>query len=615
MTEYVKFCESVCVKTKEVKCFPNNKPWVTKDIKHAINEKNIAFASKDHDKMTDAQKNLERKIKEGKENYKNKISQSFQSNNMKDVWHKMKTVIGCDKTKTQMTIDDGQTYADELNDFYARFDADSTPDENSRFKNDNLTAFSDDAPTFDHDNTCKVFNSLKVNKAHGPDNVTPKLLKTCASQLAVPYTKIFNLSLSQHKLPLIWRTSEIVPVPKKPKVATLNDTRPVALTSVLVKSMERLILRSLLPSVVSFQDPYQFAYKSNRSVDDAVSVFTNHIYSHVDTPKTYCRTLYVDFSSAFNTIQPKILVEKLLNMNVNVHICAWIFEFLTHRPQYVRFQLDSTVFYSSNRTLNIGSPQGTCISPALFTIYTDDCRSDSDIVKIIKFADDTAILGLLNETRESFLTFMKEIERFVSWCASHSLQLNVSKTKDMIFDFRANEYEHRAIEISGESVERVSDYKYLGVTVNERLDWCVHAENVLSKVNQRMYFVRKLNSFGIDKVLVSLFYQAAVQSLFSFCVIAWGGNLACKLSGRFDRVATRVSRMTDISQASFLDIFEKFCIRKIESIIKDCNHPLFPNITFSSRSNRIILTRVRTERYRKSFLPYAIKLYSMKFKR
>ena len=49
VTEYVKFCESVCVKTKEVKCFPNNKPWVTKDIKHAINEKNIAFVSKDHD--------------------------------------------------------------------------------------------------------------------------------------------------------------------------------------------------------------------------------------------------------------------------------------------------------------------------------------------------------------------------------------------------------------------------------------------------------------------------------------------------------------------------------------------------------------------------------------
>ena len=302
-------------------------------------------------------------------------------------------------------------------------------------------------------------------------------------------------------------------------------------------------------------------------------------------------------------------------MIIDKHFCAWIFDFLTNRPQYVRFQVNSKVFYSSNRTINIGGPQGTCISPALFTIYTDDCLSENDIVKIVKFADDTAILGLLNGTPESFVMFLKEIERFVSWCARHSLQLNVSKTKDMIFDFRKNVYSHSAIEISGESVERVSDYKYLGVTVNERLDWSVHAENVLSKVNQRMYFVRKLNYFGIDKVLVSLFYRAAVQSLFSFCVIAWGGNLARKLTGRFDRVAIRVSKMTDISQDSFMEIFEKFCIRKFKSIIKDSDHPLFPFISFSCRSNRIILTKVNRERYRNSFLPYAIRLYSNSFKR
>ena len=302
-------------------------------------------------------------------------------------------------------------------------------------------------------------------------------------------------------------------------------------------------------------------------------------------------------------------------MNINKHLCAWIFEFLTNRPQYVRFQTDSSVFYSSNRVINIGSPQGTCISPALFTIYTDDCRSGTERVKIVKFADDTAILGLLDETLASFHLFVKEIDRFVAWCARHSLQLNVTKTKDMIFDFRRNEVTHSEIVISDECVERVSDYKYLGVTVNERLDWSVHAENVMSKVNQRMYFVRKLNSFGIDSVLVSLFYRAAVQSLFSFCIIVWGGNLARKESERFDRVARRVSRMTAINQESFDEIFEKFTVRKIESILKDSKHPLFSLISFSKRSNRIIIMKTNRERYRNSFLPSAVRLYSKIFKR
>ena len=527
----------------------------------------------------------------------------------------MKTVVCFDKTRPQVTVDDGQTYADELNDFYSRFDKDSTPDENKRFKIDNLSAFHDDVPIFRQEDTCRVFQSLKVNKSQGPDKIAPKLMKTCAQELAAPFTRIFNLSLETHQLPLIWRTSEIVPVPKKNKVTTLNDLRPVALTSVLVKSIEKLILRFLLPAVAPFQDPYQFAYKQKRSVDDAVSIYINHVYSHVDVPRHYCRTLFVDFSSAFNTLQPCILVDKLIKMNVNKHLCAWILEFLTDRPQFVRFMVDYHTYFSSTRVINIGSPQGTCISPALFTLYTDDCRSECDSVKVVKFADDTAILGLLDDSSESFDLFAGEIERFVSWCERHSLHLNVSKTKDMVIDFRLKGNEHDAIEIAGELVERVSDYKYLGVTVNDKLDWSVHAQNVVSKVNQRMYFVRKLNAFGVDSVLVSLFYRAVVQSIMSFCVIVWGGNLACKYVSQFDSVARRVSRMTDIEQCCFMDIFEKCCLRKIEAIMKDEYHPLLNFITFSKRSNRIILIKANRERFRNSFLPYAVRLYSKNFKR
>ena len=269
---------------------------------------------------------------------------------------------------------------------------DSTPDENKRFKIDNFTSIDDDVPIFRQEDTCRVFRSLKVNKSHGPDKITPKLMKTCAEELAVPFTHVFNLSLENHQLPLIWRTSEIVPVAKKNKISNLNDLRPVALTSIFVKCIEKLILRFLLPAVAPFQDPYQFAYKQKRSVDDAVAVFINHIYSHIDVPRSYCRTLFVDFSSAFNTLQPRILIDKLLKINVNKHLCAWIMEFLTDRPQFVRFMVNSNTYFSSNRVINVGSPQGMCISPALFTIYTDDCRSECDRVKVVKFADDTVIL-------------------------------------------------------------------------------------------------------------------------------------------------------------------------------------------------------------------------------
>ena len=245
----------------------------------------------------------------------------------------------------------------------------------------------------------------------------------------------------------------------------MNDLRPVALTSILVKCLERLVLSMLLPAVSTFQDPCQYAYKCKRSVDDAISVFVNNIYTHIESPKTYCRILFIDFSSAFNTIQPRILVEKLLKMNVNKHVCAWILDFLTFRPQFVKLQANSTVFKSDNLVLNIGAPQGTCISPALFTIYTDDCRSESDNINIIKFADDTAIQCLMKEntTINDTEIYKNQIFNFASWCKNHFLQLNVSKTKEMIVDFRKSNFNHEKIFIEGQEVEVVENYKYLGI--------------------------------------------------------------------------------------------------------------------------------------------------------
>ena len=92
----------------------------------------------------------------------------------------------------------------------------------------------------------------------------------------------------------------------------LNDLRPVALTSILHKYLERLVLNLLLPAVAPFQDLSQYAYKSKRGVDDAIAVFTDNLYRHFEGSKNFCRIMFIDFNSAFKTIQPRVLVDKLL---------------------------------------------------------------------------------------------------------------------------------------------------------------------------------------------------------------------------------------------------------------------------------------------------------------
>ena len=189
--------------------------------------------------------------------------------------------------------------------------------------------------------------------------------------------------------------SKIVPVPKSNNVKELNDLRPIALTSTLVKILDRIVMNTFLPICQPFLDPLQFAYRKNRGVEDAILSFTHNLYKHIDQPKCYVRTLFIDFSSAFNTIQPHLLIPKLIQMNVSKSICLWILEFLTQRPQFVFINHKDKPIISSVATINTGVPQGTVLAPTLFTIYTDACRSCFQNIPILKYADDTSIQALI----------------------------------------------------------------------------------------------------------------------------------------------------------------------------------------------------------------------------
>ncbi len=223
--------------------------------------------------------------------------------------------------------------------------------------------------------------------------MTPACLKTCADQLAPIFTQIFNRSLELCEVPSCFKRSIIIPVPKKPKITGLNAYRPVALTSVVMKSFERLVLAYLKDITGPLLDPLQFAYRANRSVDDAVNMGLHFILQHLDRPGTYVRILFVDFSSAFNTIIPSLLQPKLTQLSVPTSVCQWINSFLTDRQQLVRLGK----YTSSTRMISTGAPQGCVLCPLLFSLYTNDCISKDPSVKLLKFADNTTLIGLIQD--------------------------------------------------------------------------------------------------------------------------------------------------------------------------------------------------------------------------
>jgi hypothetical protein len=151
-------------------------------------------------------------------------------------------------------------------------------------------------------------------------------------QLASVFTDIFNLSLTESVIPTFKKTT-VVPVAKNTKVTCPNDNRPVALTSVAMKCFERLVMAHINTIIPETLDPLQFAYRSNRSTDYAISIALNTALSHLDKRNTNVRILFIDYSSAFSTIVPSKLARTL---GQNTSLCNWILDFLAGRPQVVK---------------------------------------------------------------------------------------------------------------------------------------------------------------------------------------------------------------------------------------------------------------------------------------
>ena len=147
-----------------------------------------------------------------------------------------------------------------------------------------------------------------------------------------------------------------------------------------------------------------------------------NIYIYTDTSMYIIDTC----SIAFNTIQPHLLASKILSMSVPSKMMLCILDYLTSRSQFVVFQsLKSDTLYS-----NTGVPQGTVLAPFLFSLYTSDSRSSNESCSIVKFADDTKLIGLINDdSNDDSSKYVGEIKKFAIYCKTNFLELNVRKTK------------------------------------------------------------------------------------------------------------------------------------------------------------------------------------------
>ncbi|TWW77998.1 putative RNA-directed DNA polymerase from transposon BS [Takifugu flavidus] len=216
--------------------------------------------------------------------------------------------------------------------------------------------------------------------------------------------------------------------------------------------------------------------------------------------------------------------------------------------QYVRLHdCESEVVVCST-----GAPQGTVLSPFLFTLYTSDFSHNSDSCHLQKFSDDTAIVGRVSEGNE--LEYREVITNFVAWCELNHLRINTSKTKEVVIDFSRKAPHTAPVNIQGLDIEIVEEYKYLGVHLNNKLDWTHNTDALYKKGQSCLHLLRRLRSFGVCRTLLRTFYDSVVASVIFYAVVCWSCGSSERDRKRLNKLVRRAGSVLDCSLDSIEEV-------------------------------------------------------------
>ncbi len=191
-------------------------------------------------------------------------------------------------------------------------------------------------------------------------------------------------------------------------------------------------------------------------------------------------------------------------------------------------------FSSSTRTTSTGAPQGCVLSPLHFSLYTNDCTSKDPSVKLLKFADDTTLIGLIQDSDES--AYRQEVKELAVWCSLNNLELNTLKTVEMIVD-------SPPLTIMDSTVTAVESFRFLGTTISQDLKWDIHIDSIVRKAQQRLYFLRQLRKFNLPQELLKQFYSAIIESVLCTSITVWFSSATKSDLRRLRRVVRTAERI------------------------------------------------------------------------
>jgi hypothetical protein len=257
-----------------------------------------------------------------------------------------------------------------------------------------------------------ILKCIDTNKAYGPDNISPRLLKEAGPSIVKILTKIFNKSLQLAKFPLIWKRANVLPIFKKAEAFITTNYRPVSLLSILAKVFEKIVFKYLFNY---FRDHFlisvwQSGFLPGSSTVTQLTEIYDQFCKAVNSGKEI-RVVFLDISKAFDRVWHKGLLHKLKACGITGRLLDWLKDYLTDRQQRVIVNGE----YSEWGKIEAGVPQGSVLGPLLFLIFINDITHVIRHCKIRLFADDTCLFMEIDDPTVQAEEINNDLEKLNEW--------------------------------------------------------------------------------------------------------------------------------------------------------------------------------------------------------